>query len=118
MGDIGPYSNPDAIAKLDRRTKEARLLRKVRDDLHDHLGGNLTVTQKAMVERAAMLTLHISLMDAKALEGGGLTERDSRQYLAWNNALMKVMKAMGTEKPKAKPSAPSLRDFIGGGVAA
>lgn len=118
MGDIGPYSNPDAIAKLDKRTREARLLRKVRDELHDHLGGTLTVTQRAMVERAAMLTLHISLMDAKALEGNGLAERDSRQYLAWNNALMKVLKALGTDKPKSKPAAPSLKDFLASGVAA
>jgi hypothetical protein len=34
--------------------------------------------QKALIERAARLTLYIELMDAKALEAGTMTERDSR----------------------------------------
>jgi hypothetical protein len=116
MADIGPYSRPQVLAKLDGRTREARLLQSVRDELTDHLGGSLTVTQSTMVERAAFLTLHIALMDAKALESDGLSERDSRQYLAWNNALMRIMKSLGTDKPKAKPAAPSLKDFLTGGV--
>ena len=85
MSRIGPYSTPTVLAKLDGRTREARLMQKVRDDLTGHLGGDLTAPQTALVERAAWLSLHVALMDEKMLEEGegALSERDGRQYLAW-----------------------------------
>ena len=70
MSRIGPYSTPTVLAKLDGRTREARLMQKVRDDLTGHLGGDLTAPQTALVERAAWLSLHVALMDEKMLQEG------------------------------------------------
>lgn len=113
MAALGPYSRADALAKLDGRTREARLLGKVRKDLTAHVGGKPTVTQQALIERAAMLTLHLSLLDAKALQSGGeVTDHDSRQYLAWSNALTRLMKSLGTDKPTPPPPARTLADLI------
>lgn len=119
MADIGPYSRPTSLAKLDGRTREARLMRAVRDDLTSHLGGNLTAPQKALVERAAWLSLHIALMDEKTMtEGGPGSERDSRQYLAWSNALTRILRDLGADqKPGQKPQR-TLKDIIGLGAAA
>jgi hypothetical protein len=61
-----------------------------RPDAHSnaaHVGGNPNNVQKALIERAARLTLYVELMDAQALVEGTMTERNSRQYLAWVNAL-------------------------------
>lgn len=122
MSEVGPHSRPHVLAKLDGRTREARLMRSVREDLINHIGGKPTVTQSALIERAAMLTLHISLMDEKALAsmGAPLSERDSREYLAWSNALVKIMHSLGVEPAKQsdKPKGPSLSDIIGQRVAA
>ncbi|MBB4272333.1 hypothetical protein [Rhizobium mongolense] len=118
MPDIGPYSRPSVLAKLDGRTREARLMQTVRDDLTAHIGGNPTATQKALIDRAAWLQLHVSLMDAKTLDDGGpLSERDSRQYLAWSNALTRIMRDLGADKPRSKPKR-SLQDLLAEGVAA
>lgn len=112
MPAIGPYSRPHVLAKLDGRTREARLMQSVREELTAHLGGKPTVAQRALIDRAAWLTLHISQMDRKALEGDGLSERDSRQYLGWSNTLMKVMKALGADRPAPEAPRRTLTDHL------
>ena len=91
---IGPYSRPNVLAKLDGRTREAALLRRVRADLTAHVGGHPTATQRALIDRAALLSLHVALFDARALESGGLSERDSRSYLAYSNSLSRCLRAL------------------------
>jgi hypothetical protein len=53
--------------------------------------------QKALIERAARLTLYIELMDSEALKAGTMTERNSRMYLAWVNALRLCLREIGVK---------------------
>jgi hypothetical protein len=75
------------MAKLDQRTKEARLMRETRAALVAHVGGKPSAVQSAMIERACQLTLRIVAMDRKFAETGAQTDHDSRTYLAWSNSL-------------------------------
>lgn len=119
MSGVGPYSRPHVLAKLDGRTREARLMQTVRGDLTAHIGSKPTATQKALIDRAAWLQLHVSLMDAKTLEEGGpLSERDSRQYLAWSNALTRILRDLGADKKPGQKPQRSLKDLISEGKAA
>jgi hypothetical protein len=59
---------PVALAKLDQRTKEARLMRETRAALVAHVGGKPSAVQAAMIERACQLTLRIVAMDRKFAE--------------------------------------------------
>ena len=95
MPALGPYSRPSVLAKLDGRTREARLLAEVRADLTAHLGGNPSAVQRRMIERCAWLSLHVAQLDAKAVEGGGLTDHDHRTYLAWSAALTRMLRQLG-----------------------
>jgi hypothetical protein len=61
--------------------------------------------QRVLIERAARLTLYIELMDAEALEAGTMTERNSRQYLAWVNALRLCLREIGVDEAKPAKSA-------------
>jgi hypothetical protein len=70
------------LANLDWRTREAKVLVAARDELTRHVGSPNSV-QRVLIERAARLSLFIEMMDAKAFEAGTMSERDSRQYLAW-----------------------------------
>ena len=116
MPPIGPYSRPAALAKLDGRTRESRLLESTRKELVAHVGGSPSATQRALIERCAMLSLHLALMDEKALTNSGrMTELDSRTYLAWSNTLARTMKILGMKGNATKP--PSLSDYIGAGEA-
>jgi hypothetical protein len=65
------------------------------------------MTQIALIDRAAMLTLHLARMDAKAIEAGEFSDHASRQYLAWSNTLTRTLKALGLEPASARPLTPT-----------
>ena len=92
-------------------------MREVRAELTAHVGGNPSATQRALIERAAALTLHLTLLDAKLLRtGGAMTGHDSRQYLAWSNSLTRTLRELGLrEAPRA---APTLQEYLAGTQAA
>ena len=111
---IGPYSRPNVLAKLDRRTKIARLYDSVVSDLTAQFGGAPSATQRALIQRAAWLSLRVALLDAK-IGAGEFTERDSRHYLAWSNSLTRTLARLGLESADdAEPSAALLKAMIGG----
>jgi hypothetical protein len=106
---LKPYSRPVALASIDGRSRESVMLRKLRADLVAHVGGNPSATQRAVIERACMLSLHLHLLDEKILKEG-MSEHDSRSYLAWSNALARTMTRLGMKGTAEKP--PSLSDYI------
>jgi hypothetical protein len=87
-------------------------MKRVRDDLAEHLGGNVSATQRMIINRIAMLQLRVELMDRNALRGGDQTERDQRQYLAWCNTISKLLRHLGLKgaAPREKTLADHLRD--------
>ena len=99
------------LAKLDRRTKESRLMAAARAELVRHVGGAPTSVQRTLIERAARLQLYIEVMDRETLETGTMSERASRQYLAWTNSLRLTLRELGV---KAAPAAklPDLSDIV------
>ena len=109
---LGPHSREhQLLAGLDWRTREGKLLAAARAELTAHVGGHPNNVQKALIERAARLTLYIELMDAEALVVGTMSERNSRQYLAWVNALRLCLREIGLDE--AKPEKPvSLDQYL------
>lgn len=96
---LGSHSRQhELLAGVDFRSREGKLLAAARVELTAHVGGNPNSVQKVLIERAARLTLYIELMDAEALEAGTMTERNSRQYLAWVNALRLYPKEANSTK--------------------
>jgi hypothetical protein len=81
-------------------------MRRVRSDLVKHCGGKPSATQKALIERAAWLSLYVARLDAKAMESGAMTEHDAKQYLAWSNSLSRTMKQLGYAGVPEKPPSP------------
>ncbi len=108
---IGPHSRPHVLAKLDRRTKEARQLEATVAELVEHVGGTPTAPQARLIDRIARLELYLAKMDERAnANGGTLSERDSRQYLAWCNSFRLAMRDLGLEKRGKGP--PSLQEHL------
>jgi hypothetical protein len=69
--------------------------------------------QKILIERASRLMLYIAMMDRQASRDGTLSERNSREYLAWVNSLRLTLREIGL-KPAAAAKAPSLGDYVKG----
>ena len=109
MKRLGPYSRPPALANIDMRSKHGLLLRRVRSDLTAHVGGKPSATQSILIERGAVLSLQIAMLDAKHA-AGGLTPHDQREYLAWCNALTRLMRQLGLKG--AAERGPSLREHL------
>jgi hypothetical protein len=102
---LGPHTRGARLLEgLDWRTREGQTLIAARAELTAHVG-NPNNVQKALIERAARLTLYIEMMDARALAAGTMTERDSRQYLAWVNALRLCLRDIGIEEAKPEKAA-------------
>ena len=111
MNPIGPYSRPHSLAKLDGRTREARLMRDFRARLFEHLRGKPSATQLALIDRAAWLALHVAQLDQRTAAGGVMTEHDSRTYLAWSNSLTRTLRELGMEGANS-PAPPDLRTHL------
>jgi hypothetical protein len=73
----------------------------VRADLVKHVGGNPSAAQRMMIDQAAMLSLRLRLMDRQALQDGGASDRNGRQYLAFANSLSRLLRQFGLEAAKA-----------------
>src|SRR5437868_4212198 len=91
---LGPYSRPAPLARIDGRSREARLLKAIRSDLTTHVGGNPSATERAFIDRAAWLSLRVAQLDAR-IAAGTVTDHDSRTYLAWSNSLARTLRELG-----------------------
>ena len=100
------------VPSRDGRSPDAVLLRRTKAALTVHLGGKPSATQKAMIDRAAMLTLHLARMDERAVQLGEFSDHASRQYLAWSNSLTRTLALLGLDATAA--ARPSLRDYLAG----
>src|ERR1051325_574222 len=104
-GDIGPYSRSidrGAIGAVSGRSREGRFLRGYERMLLEHVGGQGTIVQRAMITRAARLALHLELLDEKVfINGYSLTEHDYNHYCAWSNSLCRTLARLGLEQPTA-----------------
>ena len=58
-----------------------------------------------------MLTLHVAMLDARALQNGGaMTGHDQRAYLAFSNSLSRALRDLGLDPAAA--AAPTLNDLL------
>ncbi len=102
MRSIGPYSRNKTLARLDGRRSEAKFMKETVEELTAHLGGKVSVVQRRLIERAAVLALRLQLMDAKNPDGE-MTEKNAREYMCWNNAYVRLLTALGVQPAKARP---------------
>jgi len=106
---LGAYSKEIVLARPDKRTREARLLKQMRMELTRHLGGQLSPPQRVLVERAAMLQLRCAKFDQKILDGT-FSEYDSKVFLAFSNSLTRTLKALGLEG-RAADKLPTFSEY-------
>src|SRR5438067_9285685 len=100
MPALGSYTHAARLARVDGRSREGRLLRVVRDELSAQIG-KPSPAQTALIERAAWLSLRIAQLDVR-IANGGFTDFDSKQYLAWSNALARLLRTFGLKGAGAR----------------
>jgi hypothetical protein len=90
------------IVRVDRRTREGKLLEQTRAALTLHVGGNPTFVECAAIERAAFLTVEVAKVNAR-IAAGTSTAADLRAYLSLSNALSRATKSLGVKSEPAEP---------------
>jgi hypothetical protein len=113
---IGVYSSAPVLRKLDKRTREAGFMAWVRHDLTTHIG-TPSVTQKMLIDRAAVLSLRLAKLDAKIIDDAPFTQHDTNYMIAWQNALTRVLVALGVHG-EASRSTTSIADYYQRALAA
>jgi hypothetical protein len=96
------------LGRMDGRTHEAKLFTQFKAELTAHVGGNPSVAQAAIIERCAWLRLRLALFDEK-LAAGVFSDHDSAHYLAWANALSRLLERLGMQP--AAPAVPQPMTF-------
>lgn len=91
------------VPSTDGRSIDGRFLRRVREQLSAHCGNAPSVTQRALIERAAWLSLHVARFDVMALAAGGLSDHATRQYLSYSNSLGRLLRQLGLQAPPERP---------------
>ncbi|TPG45709.1 hypothetical protein EAH89_26270 [Roseomonas nepalensis] len=96
---------------MDLRSREARLLRRFRAELTEHVGGSPSVTQRALIERACWLNLHLVKLDRKATEGDTTALPDSGRYLELSRGLCDALRMLGLT-PHEHKAAPATDEAV------
>lgn len=102
---------PTKPVAVDGRTWQARHLARMRRELTEHCGGAPSAPQRALIDRAAQLSLQVTIMDRRTAKGWSMSEHDSRVYLAWSNSLQRCLALIGNEKP-AQAKQPTIAEFL------
>jgi hypothetical protein len=90
---------------IDGRSRQAQALRRFRAQLVEHVGGQPTVTEEALISSICQLRLRLLALDESFARLGRMTETDSRHYRGWVQSFHKALLDLGLkEPPAAKPS--------------
>jgi hypothetical protein len=99
-----------APARLHGNSAPRCAARNLRAALIAHCGGRPSATQAAMIEQAAELKLRIAVMDQDFIRTGRRSAHASRDYLAWSNSLVRLLRQLGLKGQDER--APSLSDYL------
>jgi hypothetical protein len=100
-------------------------MRQVRTELTAHVGGKPNFVQRMLIERAVILTLRCAQIDDMIMADKKiLSQMDTNQGIAWQNALRRTLIALGVDPAATAPPtlaevmAEATRERLGGQDAA
>lgn len=107
----GAFSSVKAISSMDKRTREARSLKRTIDDLTEHLGGHDKVSspQLLLIRTCAVLVMRLeAIIDRYLAENA--SDTCDKHFIAFQNSLRHNLQALGMERPKEQ--APTLAKYL------
>jgi hypothetical protein len=96
------------LAGVDGRSHGGRRYREVCADLVQHLGGDATAPQEAIIRRAAALIIWLEAQETAQATTGDL---DIASYSSATNVLRRLLSDLGLQR-KTRDVTPSLSDYI------
>jgi hypothetical protein len=93
----------EAPIRLHGNSAPRRAAAKLRADLEAHCGGHPSATQAAIIVQAAELKLRLAVMDQEFIRTGHRSAYASRDYLAWSNSLVRLLRQLGLQGVPERP---------------
>jgi hypothetical protein len=87
-----------------------RAAAKLRADLTAHCNGRPSATQAAIIAQAAEIKLRLAVMDQEFIRTGHRSLHASRDYLAWSNSLVRLLRQLGLKGAPAP--VPTLAGYL------
>jgi hypothetical protein len=107
---IGPFSRDRSIVTVDLRYRAGRILKQVRDDLTQQLGGAPTAAEALMIQAASVKAVRLYMMSDVLLERGDI--HSDEKALSWANSMRMDLMALGLKaRPRVVETSP-LRDYF------
>ena len=98
-----PYDLP--VRRLHGLCRERQEAARLRRALIAHVGGKPSATQAAMIDQGAELKLRLAVMDQDFIQTGRRSAHASRDYLAWSNSLVRLLRQLGLKgQPERGPT--------------
>ena len=104
-----PESAPIS-SRLHGNSTERRAAARLRADLIAHCGGHPSATQMAMIDQATELKLRLAVMDQDFIRTSRRSAHASRDYLAWSNSMVRLLRQLGLKGAAEKP--PNLQNYL------
>jgi hypothetical protein len=108
---VGVFSRKSALRQVDGRTREARVINSVIQELTEHCGGEARVSaaKRLLIHSTAILVLRLrSALDRYAT--GNDPESPDRHVCALQNSMRQNLAVLGLQR--AEVEAPSLRTYL------
>lgn len=102
-------NSPPSRHRRPNRTREGQRAKRFRVDLIAHLGGNPSITQRALVDQAVELKRRLLVMDRRFSRTEEFSGR-AKEYLAWSNSLARLLRMIGLERAAPRPT--TLADYL------
>src|SRR3954452_4736963 len=67
MPSVAATSHADRLPVTDGRSAEAQYLRRIRDELRQHVGGSPSIAQRLLIDRVAHVALRLSALDIEPM---------------------------------------------------
>jgi hypothetical protein len=90
------------LPDLDRRSVEWRVFDEFRQGLIAHFDDTPDILQMILIDRAAWIFLRMRMMDEWLLKSDGISDGSSHVYLAWSNALRRLLVSLGIKPAPPK----------------
>jgi uncharacterized protein (UPF0371 family) len=101
---IGAHSRANRLSKPDGRTREARRLKTITENLLNHAGGaeRVTATARYLIERTAIDIVRLELLDGE-MTTGRVSNPSARTAHALRNSVRLALRELGLRSAAARP---------------
>jgi hypothetical protein len=110
----GPYARLFRRASLtaqELHTREGMFLRRVQEELCRQLGGDPSMAQALLIDRAAKAALRLELFDREFANGKKMTLQDGRVYSSLHSSLRLILRDLGMKPKKAERRVPTIEEL-------